>query len=312
METMLQYFEWDLPADGTLWRRLYADAGYLKDLGITMVWMPPAYKGQGGVNDTGYGVYDMYDLGEFDAKGTVRTKYGPKEEYVQAVKALRKQGIDALADIVFNHRMGADYPEEVKARTMDWSHRNTAVAPEHPVEVWTGYDFPDRHNKYSRFHWTWKDFTGTDFDQTTGKTELMEFDGKKWDPRVSKEEDNFDFIMGDDVDFQSRRVIRELYRWGRWYLSQVPVNGFRLDAVKSIDSGFFTRWLRAMRKELRQPAFAVGESRLYMLLKHVESRPCLRVACRIVLCSAEGRTVCLVLEKPWFCHHFIHLVLSAF
>ena len=43
----------------------------------------------------------MYDLGEFDAKGTVRTKYGPKEEYVQAVKALRKQGIDALADIVF-------------------------------------------------------------------------------------------------------------------------------------------------------------------------------------------------------------------
>ncbi len=91
METMLQYFEWDLPADGTLWRRLYADAGYLKDLGITMVWMPPAYKGQGGVNDTGYGVYDTYDLGEFDAKGTVRTKYGPKEEYVQAVKALRKQ-----------------------------------------------------------------------------------------------------------------------------------------------------------------------------------------------------------------------------
>lgn len=274
METMLQYFEWDFPADGTLWRRLYADAGYLKDLGITMVWMPPAYKGQGGVNDTGYGVYDMYDLGEFDAKGTVRTKYGTKEEYVQAVKALGKQGIDALADIVFNHRMGADYPEEVKARTMDWSHRNTAVAPEHPVEVWTGYDFPDRHNKYSRFHWTWKDFTGTDFDQTAGKTELMEFDGKKWDSRVSKEEDNFDFIMGDDVDFQSRRVIRELYRWGRWYLSQVPVNGFRLDAVKSIDSGFFTRWLRAMRKELRQPAFAVGEwwsGDVHPLLEYLEA-----------------------------------------
>lgn len=78
METMLQYFEWDLPADGTLWRRLYADAGYLKGLGITMVWMPPAYKGQGGVNDTRYGVYDMYDLGEFDAKGTVAPNMAPK------------------------------------------------------------------------------------------------------------------------------------------------------------------------------------------------------------------------------------------
>ena len=62
----------------------------------------------------------------------------------------------------------------------------------------------------------------------------------------------------------------------------------------------------------RFTAFAVRESRLYMVLRHVESRSCLCVACRTVLYNAEGRTVCLVLEKPWFCHHFIHLVLSVF
>lgn len=52
------------------------------------------------------------------------------------------------------------------------------------------------------------------------------------------------------------------------------MNGFRLDAVKSIDSGFFTRWLRAMRKELRQPAFAVGEwwsGDVHPLLEYLEA-----------------------------------------
>lgn len=259
METMLQYFEWDLPADGSLWNRVREDAPHLKDLGITMVWLPPAYKGQAGKNDAGYGVYDMYDLGEFDAKGSVATKYGTREEYIEAVKALRQADIDVLGDIVFNHRMGADKPEAVLAKDMDWHHRNTAVNQEHPAEVWTEYDFPARKDKYSRFHWNWQDFTGTDFDQATGDKGLLEFHGKEWDQKVSDEQGNFDFIMGDDVDFRSPRVIRELYRWGRWYLNQAPVNGFRLDAVKSIDSGFFTRWLRAMRRELKQPAFAVGE-----------------------------------------------------
>lgn len=42
----------------------------------------------------------------------------------------------------------------------------------------------------------------------------MTFEDKKWDPKVSKEEGNFDFIMGDDLDFQNPNVIEELYHWG--------------------------------------------------------------------------------------------------
>ena len=62
--TMLQYFEWYLPADANHWNRAAEDAEYLANLGITDVWMPPAYKGFQGKDDVGYGVYDMYDLGE--------------------------------------------------------------------------------------------------------------------------------------------------------------------------------------------------------------------------------------------------------
>lgn len=43
--TMMQYFQWDLPADASLWKALAEDAAKLKTAGVTAVWLPPAYKG---------------------------------------------------------------------------------------------------------------------------------------------------------------------------------------------------------------------------------------------------------------------------
>ena len=74
--TMLQGFSWHLPADGKHWERLRKNAKAFAAVGITSIWLPPAYKGQAGKDDVGYGVYDTYDLGEFDQKGSVPTKYG--------------------------------------------------------------------------------------------------------------------------------------------------------------------------------------------------------------------------------------------
>ena len=87
---MMQFFHWYSPGDGTLWDEAAARAPELAAAGFTGVWLPPAYKGIGGASDVGYGVYDMYDLGEFDQKGSVRTKYGTKKQYLSAVKALQQ------------------------------------------------------------------------------------------------------------------------------------------------------------------------------------------------------------------------------
>ena len=116
-KTLLQYFEWYLPENAGHWRRAAADAHHLRSLGFTDIWLPPAYKATGGVHDVGYGVYDLYDLGEFDQKGGVPTKYGTKDEYLSAIHALQGAGLSVLADIVLNHKMGADYSEVVDAET---------------------------------------------------------------------------------------------------------------------------------------------------------------------------------------------------
>ena len=88
--TIMQYFEWYLPRNCALWNKVSYEAKHLNDIGITAVWLPPAYKGADGNNDVGYAVYDLYDLGEFNQKGSVSTKYGTKDEYLKAIKYYTK------------------------------------------------------------------------------------------------------------------------------------------------------------------------------------------------------------------------------
>ena len=60
-ETIMQYFEWYLPNDCSLWKKVSAEAQNLKETGITALWLPPAYKSSDGINGVGYSVYDLYD-----------------------------------------------------------------------------------------------------------------------------------------------------------------------------------------------------------------------------------------------------------
>ena len=125
-QTLMQYFEWYLPSDGQLWSRLAADAPHLADLGIRKIWMPPAFKATS-ANDVGYGVYDLFDLGEFDQKGTVRTKYGFKEDYLQAIQALKEAGIQPMADVVLNHKAAADGLEKFEVVEVDPNDRTIVL-----------------------------------------------------------------------------------------------------------------------------------------------------------------------------------------
>lgn len=69
------------------------------------MWMPPAEAG--GRRDVGYGVYDLWDTGEFDQKSPcAQVQHAPR--YLAAIRAIRGQGVNVAADVVLNHRMGAD------------------------------------------------------------------------------------------------------------------------------------------------------------------------------------------------------------
>ncbi len=258
-DTMMQYFEWYLSSNSTLWNELTKDAKHLENIGITHLWLPPAYKGSGGKDDVGYGVYDLYDLGEFDQKGSIPTKYGTKDEYIEAIKVLHENNIKVLADIVLNHKMGADETEKVLAVEDDASNRNLSLTEAKPITVWTKYTFPGRGDTYSNFKWNWTHFHGIDWDEGSKKTAIYKFYGKHWDENVDRENGNYDYLMGADIDLNNVDVVNELKAWGKWYIDTTGIDGFRLDAVKHIRSEFFPEWLEELRRHKEKKMFAVGE-----------------------------------------------------
>ena len=258
-ETMMQFFEWYLPSDGNFWKTAVNEAPYLAKTGITQVWFPPAYKGNGGKDDVGYGVYDLYDLGEFDQKGSIATKYGTKVEYLVAINAMHNYGIKVLADVVFNQKMGADETEDVIAIEDNPQNRSESLGEPKEITAWTKFTFPGRNDMYSSFKWNWTHFHGTDWDEKTKKNSVYRFYGKHWDELVDKENGNFDYLMGCDVDLNNVDVVEELTNWGKWYLQTTNVDGFRMDAVKHIRASFFEDWLEELREFSSKSLFTVGE-----------------------------------------------------
>ena len=258
-DCLIQYFEWYLPPNCNLWNKVTGDVSHLANLGINYIWLPPAYKGSSGANDVGYGVYDLYDLGEFDQKGSIPTKYGTKDEYLNAIRILKENNIKVLADIVLNHKLGADECEEVLAIQDDYEDRNISLTSAMPIKAWTKYTFPGRGDKYSSFKWDWTHFHGVDWDEETKRSSIFKFYGKKWDEEVDKEKGNFDYLMGADIDMNNNDVSNELIKWGKWYYEFTGVDGFRLDAVKHIRADFFPRWLEEIEEVSNRKIFSVGE-----------------------------------------------------
>jgi alpha-amylase len=127
----------EYPEESNLWKLLANQAAEISEAGFDFLWLPPANKGAAGIEDVGYGTYDLWDLGEFKQKGTKRTKYGTKKQLENAVKKLHKNNLKLLYDAVLNHRLGADDKEEVKLK----DNKN--------AEVWTVFNFEARANKYS-------------------------------------------------------------------------------------------------------------------------------------------------------------------
>lgn len=261
-EVMIQFFEWYYPADGTLWKKVSQEAKKLKKLGIGAVWLPPAYKGASGGSSQGYDVYDLYDLGEFDQKGSIRTKYGTKEEYISAINTLHQQNILVYADIVLNHKGGADETEKVMVRKVDFENRNEFISEPFEIEAYTKFTFPNRKKQYSDFEWDYNCFTGVDYAKGIDEPyiyNIINNYGDDWEEVVGSEKGNYDYLMLSDIEFRNPAVREELKRWGKWYYETADFDGLRLDALKHISPGFYNEWLDYMWNKIRHDLFVIGE-----------------------------------------------------
>ncbi|WP_434479736.1 alpha-amylase family glycosyl hydrolase [Gemmatimonas sp.] len=112
---------------------------YLKQLGVTAIWMNPIYDNNDGVDTLevydkqpttgyhGYGATDLYGVDEH--LGTI-------QEFKTLVDEAHAQGIKVILDMVANHT-GPYHPWVKDAPTPTWYHGTPAVHPDNTWQTWT-------------------------------------------------------------------------------------------------------------------------------------------------------------------------------
>lgn len=137
-DAMMQAFYWNVPVNesthnGSWWDTLASKATLLKNAGITALWVPGPSKGNWGISDMGYGIYDHYDLGNYSQKGTTETRFGSRQELADMLTAMHQSPrINVYADVVLNHVYSDDSNDEsnpaVKAYVFGEAHSGANTA----------------------------------------------------------------------------------------------------------------------------------------------------------------------------------------
>ena len=100
-EAMLQYFN-------TSWNEIAMKMPELAEAGYDSIWIPPPTKAGGGLS-VGYDLFDPFDLGNIDQRGSVSTRYGSEADLLNMIAIAHRFGIRIYIDNVMNHR-GFDVP----------------------------------------------------------------------------------------------------------------------------------------------------------------------------------------------------------
>lgn len=246
---MLQGFEWYVKKDEQHWNRLNGQLAKLAGIGIDKIWIPPATKA--GTNpSTGYDVYDLWDLGEFDQKGHVATSYGTKDGLVALSQNATSLGMSLLADGVLNQRSGADAATPCSAHKVNPTNRLESISSTQTISAWVNSTFPGRAGKYSSKKWGCNDFSAVDYDDTTKEDAIWKIDGvnNSFASDVSTENGNYDYLVLADVAYANPSVQQDVKAWGTWVTSELSLGGFRLDAAKHISKAFLSEWVSTVKQ----------------------------------------------------------------
>lgn len=153
--TILQCFHSYMPdwhGEG-LWQQIEQDAPILARAGFTALWLPPMTKAWGGPLELGYSAYDLYDLGEFEQCGRVETRYGSRQQLLQAIARAQAAGLQVYGDVVLHRKHGGDGAEQMKATPVFWRDLNRPMAPAQTIKAHSRFTFPGRQQRYSTMTW---------------------------------------------------------------------------------------------------------------------------------------------------------------
>ena len=210
---------------------LTAKLDYLKELGVGGIWLMPIMPSP---------TYHKYDVVNYKA---VDPEYGSQEDFQKLVEEAHKKGIRILVDLIVNHTGSAHpwFKDAIKGKE----------SPYRDYYVWA--------NKDSIRGQLSKKSTSLDSDNIT-----------QWHPVNGDTlgEHYYGFFYGGmpDLNLDNPKVREEFVEIGKYWLGEMKVDGFRLDAAKhifpterAVDNHAFWIWFRQEMQKIKPDVYLVGE-----------------------------------------------------
>ncbi len=239
------------------WDELIQKMPEIAEAGYTSFWLPPPAKG-GSAFSVGYDLFDPFDLGDKNQRGSVATKYGTKASLLKVVETAHRFGIRVYFDNIMNHR-GFDVPG-YNSSTPTNLYPGLVPQDFHLQTISGGFyrNWPNVQDYGNQWDVQYESLSGLldlanepgsingNFGNTLGSTT----------PKLSfiRQPNNRDYYMdpalpsiggpwhpfngtngvpvAEDVNAYEIRAVM-------WTLATTKCDGFRLDAVKHVPSGFF-------------------------------------------------------------------------
>jgi len=193
---------------------------YLKDLGVTTVWLTPIVKNGAAAGYHGYGAVDLY---------AVDPHLGALRDYQELVEAAHKQHMKVLFDVVPNH-VGPLNPWVKDPPMADWFH-GTAEQHLSTFSPWKG-----------------------DFYGQTGKKEktsdLFEVLADPHSPPQMRRNltDGWFFGVLPDMNTENPIVVEYLIQNSIWWAETSGLDGYRIDTFPYVPRAFWGQWHQELRR----------------------------------------------------------------
>ena len=174
---------------------------YLRDLGVTTLWLLPFYPSP--LRDDGYDISDYTDI---------HSSYGSLSDFRAFLKSAHARGLRVVTELVLNHTSDR-HPWFQRAR------RAPSGSSERDFYLWS--DTPDR---FARARIIFKDFEPSNW---------------TWDPVAKAYYWHRFYSHQPDLTYDNPAVIRAIFRSIDFWL-EMGVDGLRLDAVQDLINRYVT------------------------------------------------------------------------
>jgi neopullulanase len=193
---------------------------YLKDLGVTTLWLTPIVKNGATQDYHGYGAVDLY---------AVDPHLGTLADYQELIQAAHKQHMKVLFDVVPNH-VGPRHPWAAHPPMPDWFHGT----PEHHLKAASPlrdsfYGLPEK-----------KEITNDAFESLVDPHTPPQL-------RRSLTEGWFADILP-DMNTENPAVVDYLAQNSIWWAETTGLDGYRIDTFPYVGREFWEQWHTALRR----------------------------------------------------------------